>query len=299
MTVSELLIAEERDIKEDDFFDFTEKRPPANTHRLFWKALYNTLSDDEADAIDSATIKAVFRPGQEIIRQGEFNRSLFLLERGQAKHIFAHYGREMFIKKVKPGNIIGEEYFFDGGCCTTSLVAMEPVKVRILSEKKLREIRYYDDLEGRLKDFCSGEISIQTLLNQNAQDRRQNNRLPMKGLALIKDVEGMAVLGSTTLKGEARDISCGGIAVKVKLAGSYEAQLLLGHNFKIRFNLPPNMTVIDRAGQVLGGKALEDSDLSPGDEQKYLLNIRFAEPLEPGILTEYTDYVKMISGPRS
>jgi hypothetical protein len=121
----------------------------------------------------------------------------------------------------------------------------------------------------------------------------------MKGLTLIKDVEGMAVLGSATIKGEARDISSGGIAVKVKLAGSYQAQLILGHNFKIRFNLPPNMTVIDRLGQVLGGKAMEESDLSHGNEQQFLLNIRFTEPLEPETISEYAAYLKMLSSPRS
>ena len=242
--------------------------------------------------------KAVFRPGEEIFRQGEFDRSLYLLERGHAKHIFSHYGREMFIKKVKPGNIIGEDNFFEGGCCTTTLIAMEPVKVRIISEKKLKNIGYFDDLEGRLRELCRKEVSINSLLSQNAQDRRQEKRLPMKGLALIKDLEGMAVLNSTTLKGDVRDISSGGVAIKIKLdGGMYQAQLLLGHRFKVRFNLPPNMVVVDQEGQVLGSKPYDDPDALPTEnDQQFLLNIRFSEPLESQTISEYSLYVKMLSG---
>jgi CRP-like cAMP-binding protein len=281
---------------ESDFFEFHGVKSSKNKHRIFWKALYNLLSDDEAQAIDNVMGKAVFRPGQVIFKQGEFNKDLYLFERGQAKHIFNNHGRETFIKKIQPGSLAGEDNFFDGCCCTTTLVAIEPVKVRILSAKRLKqETGYYADLEGRLKDFCSRETNINTILSQNSQDRRQQMRVPLKGLILIRDDEGMKVLNSTSLRGEARDISCGGMAIDVQLAGSYQAQELLGNNFKVRFNLPPDMTSIERICLVLGAKHQDDSIASSQTTKRYLLNMKFTEPVKESIINEYARYVKILN----
>jgi CRP-like cAMP-binding protein len=282
--------------KEPDIFADLKPKSPANQHRTLWSALYDLLNDDEAHAIDSVMEKAVFHPGSAIYSQGEFKRDLFLIERGQAKHIFRNHGRESFIKKIQPGSVAGDDTFFDGGCCTTTLVAIEPVRIRILSAKRLKQqTGIYADLEGRLKDFCSREASVQTLLSQNALDRRQQQRVPLKGLILIRDDEGMKVLNSTSLKGEARDISCGGMAINVQLAGSYQAQELLGNNFKVRFNLPPDMTSIVRVCQVLGARCQEDNIATPQDTKEYLLNMKFNEPVGESIIKEYARYAILLN----
>jgi len=282
--------------EESDIFDYLEKKSPATKHRSFWSALYDLLSDDEADAIDKVMEEAAFRPGHVLYRQGEFNKNLYLFERGQAKHIYNNHGRETFIKKIQPGSLAGEDTFFDGGCCTTTLVAIEPVRVRILSAKRLKqETCHYADLEGRLKDFCSRETTIHTLLTQNALDRRQQLRLPLKGLVLIRDDEGMEVLNATSLRGEARDVSCGGLAINVQLAGSYQAQELLGNKFKVRFNLPPDMTSKEKICQVLGAKSQEDSVTSSQGTKRYLINMKFTEPVEERIINEYARYVKVLN----
>jgi len=282
--------------EEVDVFDFLEKDSPENTHRLFWAELYDRLIETEARSIYSIMEKASFRPGQAIYRQGAFSRNLYFFEQGQAKHIFTHHGRDVFIKKVKAGSIAGECNFFDGGCCTTTLVAMDPVKVRVMSAVRLKEeIRYYDVLEGRLRSFCAKEEKILDLLNRNAQDRRHHNRLSLKGSVLIMDVDRVAGLNVKSLKGEIKDVSSGGMAVVVKLVKKDQAQALLGNSFKVLFNLPPKMTAIERTCQVLGVRWQEDEGASLEDRNKYMLNIKFSEPVATAIITECTRHVKMFN----
>ena len=287
--------------KEPDIFDVLEKNSPENKHRVFWADLYDKLLDDEARSIDSIMEKVTYRPGQVIYSQGVFDRNLYFLEVGQAKHIYTHYGQEVFIKKIQPGSVAGGDHFFDGGCCTTSLVAIDPVKVRFMSAERLaNEICCYDVLKGRLKNFCAKEVKIRDLLNRNAQDRRQHNRYGLQGPILIKDIDGVAGLDARTLKGGARNLSCGGMAVEVELERSDQAQALLRNNLKVRFNLPPHMTaIVERICQVLRIRNKEESVVSPEGKKRYLLNMKFNEQLTGDIIAEYARYFKMINSSQS
>ncbi len=285
------------DEKEADIFEVLEKNSPENKHRFFWSELYDKLLDDEARNVDSIMEQVTYRPGQVIYSQGSFERNLYFLEVGQAKHIYTHYGKEVFINKIQPGNIAGEDNFFDGGCCTTTLVAIDPVSVRFMSAERLvNEICCYDVLKGRLKNFCSKEVKIQDLLNRNAQDRRQHNRYGLQGPILIKDVDDVVGLDAKTLRGGARNLSCGGMSVEVELEQKDQAQALLRNNFKVRFNLPPNMTaIIDRICQVLRIKSKEDSAVSPEGKKRYIMNMKFNEPLAGNMIAEYARYFEMIN----
>lgn len=282
--------------EEADLSDFSEEKPTVKKkHRVFWAELYDRLTDYEANSLDSVMDRASFRPGQIIYKQGGINRNLYLFELGQAKHIYTQHGRETFIKKIKPGNIAGEDNFFHDSCCTTTLIAIDKVIVRFTSADRLKEaIDAYDGLEEKIKAFCAREVKICDLLKRNAQDRRQHQRVPFQGPILIKPVDTSLAAPAKSLRGEIRDVSCGGMAVVVKLDDRQQAQALLGNNFKARFNLPPNMNAIERIGQVLGVSRQEENAADQERQNNYSINLKFIEPVPEESISEYARYVKRL-----
>ena len=109
-------------------------------------------------------------------------------------------------------------------------------------------------------------------------------------------LSGVAGLDTGTLKGEALNLSCGGISLEIELEESYQAQALLRNNFKVRFNLPPNITaIVERICQVLRIRSKEETVVSSDGKRKYLLNMKFNEQLERDIIADYARYFEMIN----
>lgn len=105
-----------------------------------------------------------YKPGQELMAQGEQGRTLFIVIRGLARvSMLAANGREIILDYAEAGHVLGEIAFLDGGERTASVIAIDPVEALVLTKTAFAEI--IDKHKG---------LSLR-LLKAMARRLRQNN----------------------------------------------------------------------------------------------------------------------------
>ena len=70
-----------------------------------------------------------YKPGQDLMVQGEEGRTLFIVIRGLARvSMVAANGREIILDYAEAGHVLGEIAFLDGGERTATVQAIDPVE---------------------------------------------------------------------------------------------------------------------------------------------------------------------------
>jgi len=278
-------------IRAQEIIDTARLKPSDKGHMEIWSALYNQLSVDEANALFNEIHEVTFRPGQKIFEQGVPSHNLYFINVGQAKHLYTQGDREMFIKRVVPGNVAGEDTFFDASHCTSTLVAIDRVKANFIANEALNHWRAtVPQLEGKLKNFCAREEKINDLLKRNSMDRRTQRRVVFPGRLLIKVVTSEGVPVGKTMQGKIGDVSIGGVSFFIKAADREHAQMLLGNKLHLRFNMPPNMVEFERIGLALGVKHHTEATDSL---EKFSVHIKFDRRLSDKDISETERFLKL------
>ncbi|KPF91130.1 Crp/Fnr family transcriptional regulator [Novosphingobium sp. AAP83] len=82
-----------------------------------------------------------FKPGQELMAQGEEGKTLFIVIKGLARvSMLAANGREIILDYAEAGHVLGEIAFLDGGERTASVEAIEPVEALVLTKAAFADI---------------------------------------------------------------------------------------------------------------------------------------------------------------
>jgi len=280
-------------IRAQEIIDTARLKPDDKGHMEIWSALYDQLSVDEANTLFTEMEEVVFWPGKIIFEQGTRNHNLYFINSGQAKHLYTQGTREMFIKRVVPGNVAGEDTFFDAALCTSSLVAIDKVKAHFLSNEALNRWRTsMPGLEAKLRTFCAKEEKIQDLLKRNSMDRRTQRRVVFPGRILIKVVNSEGEPVGKTMQGKIGDVSTGGVSFFIKAANREHAQMLLGNKLYLRFNMPPIMAEFERIGMALGVKL--HAKIQDQLEQ-FSVHIKFDKNLNEKDISETERYLRLTS----
>ncbi|MEN8135862.1 MAG: cyclic nucleotide-binding domain-containing protein [Thermodesulfobacteriota bacterium] len=279
-------------ISAQDIIDTARSQPMIRSHREVWAELYDKLSAEEAEALESEMEEVSFNTGDIIFAQGEKKPNLYFVDAGHAKHLFTQGNREMFIKKVVAGNVANEDSFFDAGLCTSTLIAVDQVKVHYLPAITLLSWEgYMPTIEPALRDCCAKEVKIHDLLKDNSQDRRVQRRIPLPGRILLKIVDAEGKVVGKTIRGDLCDVSVGGVSFFVHTANREQAQMLLGHDLHLRLNIPPVMTEIEQIGKVLGVKSFPGG---PEEKEKYSVHVQFSKALPEKSIIEAERFIKMV-----
>jgi len=281
-------------IKANQIIEDARTKKVDRGHTEIWADLYDSLTVDEGQLLFSDMRETVFRPDEMIFRQGEMNSRLYFLNAGQAKHIFTQGNREMFIKKLVPGNIAGEDTFFDASVCTTSLLALSRVKVSFLEREILAKWKTAAPaLEDKLYDYCQRGDKVHDLLSRNAMDRRTQRRVNMTGRALIRMVNAAGEPVGKTLAGNLGDISEGGLSLFIQAKERSSAHMLLGRQLNVRFNMPPDMREINRTGLAIGIRYH-----AAGYEMRshYSVHLRFEQKINPEEIRRAEQFLRAYGG---
>ncbi|MBU0482141.1 MAG: cyclic nucleotide-binding domain-containing protein [Proteobacteria bacterium] len=280
-------------IKAHEIIERARTSPSDKGHMEIWAKLYDKLTIDEANTLFNDMQDVVFRPGQAIFEQGGNNSNLYFCNSGQAKHLYTKDNREIFIKKVAPGNIAGEDTFFDASLCTTSLVAIDKVKMQYLDRDTLNRWRHTaPELEAKVRSFSDKETKVHDLLKKNAMDRRTQKRVGLPGRVLIKLVNEEGVPIGKTLRGNMGDVSVGGVSFHINVKDRTHAQLLLGRRLHVKFSMPPTMSYVERLGLALGVRFN-----GPGSDDKddYSVHIKFEKMLGHRELVDAEKFQKVVA----
>ncbi|OGR19629.1 MAG: hypothetical protein A2X81_18910 [Desulfobacterales bacterium GWB2_56_26] len=199
-------------------------------HSDTWRNLGELLAPVEFKALHHALRRESYRKGDLIIQAGESDESLYFLTSGHIGLNCLSGGDERFLKRMKPGDILGSTPFFAASVWTFSLRALSDVHVHLLKRESFRLlVEKFPELEQKLHNFCTKyEEMIAELLKTTGDDRREFPRYPTIRLITncLHDPYGAGE--SRAFNGELVDISRNGLAFTVKISGRENARLLLG-----------------------------------------------------------------------
>ena len=130
------------------------------------------LTPNDWILIQAKTTRHTFKLGEEIIRQGDWGDSIYIIRRGEASVELAGSATRAIVASLGPNDICGEIAFLEQSKASAAVVAMEEeVEVEKISAHELRKIleafprlasRFYQSLAlvmaQRLK-ATSGELA--------------------------------------------------------------------------------------------------------------------------------------------
>ncbi|HWU23374.1 MAG TPA: cyclic nucleotide-binding domain-containing protein [Nocardioides sp.] len=112
------------------------------------------------------------RPRERLIRAGDVDRSVFILQEGLLEAVVrTHGGTRRF--PMEPGAVIGEVAFFDGEERSADVVAVDPSLVRRFSEESLERLSARHPDLGRAFVFGLGTLLAFRLRRAEANGQGQ------------------------------------------------------------------------------------------------------------------------------
>jgi CRP-like cAMP-binding protein len=91
--------------------------------------------------IRAKEVRHTYKLGEEIIRQGDWGGSIYIIRRGEASVELAGTGSRAIVAALGPEDICGDMAFLDHGKATAAVVAKdEEVEVDEITAHELREI---------------------------------------------------------------------------------------------------------------------------------------------------------------
>ena len=209
-----------------------QKNSSITSHHLeIWSELYDEMTTEEFNALYYSLRQENYHKGDIIVQSGETDNNLYFLNSGYISLSCIVGGKEIFLKRMQPSNVLGGEQFFSPSVWTVTLKALSEVQVNVLDYTLFKKItEQYPELEDKLRDYCRRYTQVPELLKMSGDDRREYPRysvvLPTKNI--LMDPYGFK--GKREFKGELLDISKHGLAFTIKISNWNNARLLLGRH---------------------------------------------------------------------
>ena len=219
-----------------------EKSTSVTSHYIkTWLSLYNALGLEEFNALYSVLRHQHYHAGELIVRQGEIDSSLYFVNSGQVRLACHRGNRELFLKRLYPGEMVGLAPFFGVSVWTVTLTAITPVELQVLSREALSRIcGDYPEIEAHLYGYCRENDRVPEWLQVSGEERRESPRHDVSIIIrniLLDDYEGET---RYRFKSRLVELSEGGCSYLVRIADQGNARLLLGR--KVRSVIPVGET---------------------------------------------------------
>ena len=252
-----------------------EKNNAISSHHLsLWSELYDFLDTDAFSALYHCQRFKEYQPEEVIVQQGDTRATLYFINEGQVGLTSRQGQKEIFLKRLMPGEIIGVTPFFDVSLWTVTLTAMTAVKMQVLDrEAFMNVLPQHPGLESRLADFCRRSDKISELLRISGETRREKVRYPVQVKIANSLLDAQGNPSPQKFRGQVEDISTGGLSLLIRISRKENARLLLGRHI-VSFLLLGTDEVRESRGEVVGVTLQDYVD------KDYLVHVRFDQPLK-------------------
>ena len=98
--------------------------------------LFNSLSDSDLESLSESVRLQSLKKGQTLFRKGDEGSSLYIIKQGTIKIVLpSRLGDEVIVTIFSEGDFFGEMALFDGKPRSADALAMESIKIYMLSRK--------------------------------------------------------------------------------------------------------------------------------------------------------------------
>lgn len=253
-------------------------------HMNIWSGLYGKLTPEESNALFYSMKEAVYNANEHVFKKGDHNSMLYFINQGELKMVYEQKGKELLLKKLKPGDIAGQDTFFSISVCTTSLMTLSKVKMNCIEKDVLvRWSKEIPTLEPKLKDYSLKIESAHDLLKKKGMDRRLVNRHNISGKVAVQIINASGNPVGKAFRGDLSDISASGISFYIKTSDRKNASFLLGRNLDLMFAVSEDVAdasleKITQTGTVIGVSYHLFND--------YIIHLKFNKELSSVLVAE-------------
>ncbi len=251
-------------------------------HLEIWSDLYENLSATEGNALYYSMKSHTYESGETIVEQGEIDNRLIFINHGEVKVAFKRDSKEVLLRTLGVGNILGREQFFSATVSTVSLIAMGRVKVTYLESEVLK--KWKNDapaLEAKVYNYCTKKDVVRQELEKKGMERRSHSRVPLSGKMVFQLLDASRKPIGKAYKGELSDISAGGLSFLIKTSKPESVRVLLGRRLNVKFDLPMSnseYSAIDQNMQVIAVQSQAFDDFS--------IHLKFENPLDENFIKD-------------
>lgn len=239
----------------------TRSRPA--DHSSIWRDLYATITPEEANALYYSMKEARTLGTEPICVQGERNTNLYFLNEGRWIMVWNQNGKDIAVKTILPGEILGEDSFFSDSFCTASVRTYSHSRFNYLEREALSQWKdQLPALESKLKGYCSGSKRARTIFNQTGLNRRSSRRYRVGGQGMVQLLQDSGRPIHPAFKGELLNVSADGLCFCLRILKRESARLLLGRKMNLKFIVSAGETPIKihRDGSVVAVQPLSLDD---------------------------------------
>ncbi len=255
-----------------------QRRRAVTPHQMsVWSRLNDSLTSDEFNSLYTNSRPENYDQGDILVKSGDMDRSLFLINSGSVSLSCHSGGMERFLRRVSPGIILGGEQFFDASVWTVTLKALSPVQVQVVGQTAWRKIS--EECPGigeKLRDFCSRCIDISKLITLSGDDRRADSRYILNVRtrhSFVDPVDRLNRRKPRSFKGELLDFSRGGVAFSLKFPSREKGMKMLGRQLLTAVDLGDKYSS-DFPGLVVGVRLYDPLGKS------YSVHVKFAREID-------------------
>lgn len=230
-------------VKSGEIIEEEKRGGISSNHLSTWAGLYSKLTQEETNALYYAFKKERHDPDTAVFRQGAHVPRLFFINTGQAKLTCMSNNREVLIRKVGPGDIVGDESFFSNSLCTQTLTALSSLDVQYLDKEVLKTWQEsLPALEEKLHEYCLAKAKAAEKLA--APNRRVHQRFRISGSVSFQLLNSQGAPMGNAFGGDLSDISQSGLSFHLKITVRDNARMLLGRILGMKLTIPAGEVVL-------------------------------------------------------
>jgi CRP-like cAMP-binding protein len=105
------------------------------------RAFLADLHEADLAVVMRHTQTRLYAPGEYAVREGELDRSFFIIARGSFEVLVPTGDGPQRVRVLEPGDLFGEVGFFDGLPRTADVVALEEAEALVLTQSAFQRLR--------------------------------------------------------------------------------------------------------------------------------------------------------------
>jgi CRP-like cAMP-binding protein len=249
-----------------------------------WESLSRAVGRAEFALLFQLAQKENYQKGEIVIKSGETDNCLLFLNSGSLGMSCNSGEQEVFLRRLKPGEIVGCDYFFSVSIWTITLKALSRVQLLMIDQHIWAEmLAQFPGFEENLRGYCQRFASVAELIRMSNDERRRVSRYPAQ-LATHHTLLGpFGRKGKRRFRGMLIDISATGLAFQAKLASRKISGTLLGRQVISTLQLPDSVDC-ELRGLVVAVKLKDEG------QGVYSVHVRLVDGLADTLLKNIIDH---------
>jgi len=251
-----------------------------------WDELKSILSKEQFDEFFSLLEHRQYQNDEIIVQQGNYDPCLYFIQSGFVNLTYRVDEYERFLKRLRPGDVIGAQSLFDASVWSVSLIAQKNVGIySLLYDRLVQLVSRYPEVDTTLQNYCGDKDQVTELLQMSGEERRQAPRFKLQAMIHNTLLDRFGMVGKREFKAEVVGISTGGLRFLTRISKRDNRQSLLGRMIisEIETGESTNLTT---KGTIIGVKEQK------GMDKYHTIHVRFEKFLSQSQVTAIVSHNK-------